>query len=581
MPWDDELHDIVFALNIVDDRPENDVRTINTKSVPFLTYVDITCIEDFRERYTAQYPQAATDDLLDWLWRHADRINEMFAEKGGLKRVHYDVLEVLADGAALPPLDRTPFAIFPLRYEAATFGNPRAPGYYHANVDIDYGLCHEMGHQLGMIDLYQLDTPASINYATGQSYWATECLMRVCSPFISEFHARAMDHWIDKAHGYYGQFQYALPEHVDLRLVGVDGRPLAGASVRMYQRIERPGQGHLIPNEIKAQGVTDENGVWRLPNVPIDQQLVPPTPAGDVLTDNPFGYIAVVGPNSLLHFRVQYEGQTSYAWLETTEVNNAYWSGQTAVAVIEKEQPAYGGIQRVPPTDLTELNAANWLGTAKFGYTVGVSDDTGFKRVGAGAVKFSTAAFAETTVSYPIGIRARWNLAQADSLRFWAYVSTSATFASPSPWIRMGNDDGYFQWAPGAAVLNQARGQWREFVVPLAGSASWTRTQSGSPSLSDVHYVEFYMLPSTSSGFTLWLDGVRFDPQPQAVLPGDLNCDGAVDTADIDAFVLALVDPAEYAAAFPDCDIMAADLNGDGSVDTADIDGFVAAIIGG
>jgi hypothetical protein len=66
---------------------------------------------------------------------------------------------------------------------------------------------------------------------------------------------------------------------------------------------------------------------------------------------------------------------------------------------------------------------------------------------------------------------------------------------------------------------------------------------------------------------------------PRAAL-GDMNCDGAIDTADIDGFVLALVDPAGYAAAFPDCDLTRADCNGDGSVDTADIDAFVAAIIG-
>ena len=67
---------------------------------------------------------------------------------------------------------------------------------------------------------------------------------------------------------------------------------------------------------------------------------------------------------------------------------------------------------------------------------------------------------------------------------------------------------------------------------------------------------------------------------PLAAL-GDMNCDGAVDTADIDGFVLALVDPAGYAAAFPDCDPTLADCNGDGSVDTADIDAVVAAVIGG
>ncbi|MBL8880294.1 MAG: hypothetical protein JNG88_14365 [Phycisphaerales bacterium] len=58
-------------------------------------------------------------------------------------------------------------------------------------------------------------------------------------------------------------------------------------------------------------------------------------------------------------------------------------------------------------------------------------------------------------------------------------------------------------------------------------------------------------------------------------LPGDLNCDGIVNNFDIDPFVLALVAPDQYEAAFPNCDRTAADANGDGSVDNFDIDPFV------
>ncbi len=61
---------------------------------------------------------------------------------------------------------------------------------------------------------------------------------------------------------------------------------------------------------------------------------------------------------------------------------------------------------------------------------------------------------------------------------------------------------------------------------------------------------------------------------------GDLNCDGAVDNGDIDAFVLALLDATAYAAAYPDCDIENADANEDGRVDNADIDAFVALLLG-
>ena len=61
---------------------------------------------------------------------------------------------------------------------------------------------------------------------------------------------------------------------------------------------------------------------------------------------------------------------------------------------------------------------------------------------------------------------------------------------------------------------------------------------------------------------------------------GDLNCDAAVNSFDIDPFVLALTDPAGYASAYPDCSRLLADCNGDGVVNSFDIDPFVDLIIG-
>lgn len=53
---------------------------------------------------------------------------------------------------------------------------------------------------------------------------------------------------------------------------------------------------------------------------------------------------------------------------------------------------------------------------------------------------------------------------------------------------------------------------------------------------------------------------------PQPARPGDLNCDGYIDNMDIDAFLLALVDPTGYEARFPECNVALADLDGDGNV---------------
>src|SRR5436309_2608684 len=61
---------------------------------------------------------------------------------------------------------------------------------------------------------------------------------------------------------------------------------------------------------------------------------------------------------------------------------------------------------------------------------------------------------------------------------------------------------------------------------------------------------------------------------------GDLNCDGAVNQFDVEPFVLALIDPAAYAAAYPTCNINRADMNGDSVIDGLDTQAFVAALLG-
>jgi hypothetical protein len=56
---------------------------------------------------------------------------------------------------------------------------------------------------------------------------------------------------------------------------------------------------------------------------------------------------------------------------------------------------------------------------------------------------------------------------------------------------------------------------------------------------------------------------------------GDLNCDGLVNFADIDAFVRALAGAGPYRAAFPRCHWLNADCNADGAVNFGDINAFV------
>ncbi|HVP10013.1 MAG TPA: DUF4038 domain-containing protein [Phycisphaerae bacterium] len=63
-------------------------------------------------------------------------------------------------------------------------------------------------------------------------------------------------------------------------------------------------------------------------------------------------------------------------------------------------------------------------------------------------------------------------------------------------------------------------------------------------------------------------------------LTGDTDCDGLVSISDIPAFVLALVNPSAYVAAYPGCDPTHADINHDGQIDGRDIQGFCILVTG-
>jgi len=571
-PWDGLVHEVGIQISIADAHPANNQLAISTKSVGFLSYIDRTFLENFRED-TPLFPSAATPDYIDWLNRHMARFNEMFAAAGTPKRVHFDLLEVIGDYNPDPNVPLINFAVFPFRYHFDEESYRVVSGYYRAEEDIDYGLLHEMGHQLGLIDLYQLDLAPESNLVSGLGYYdAPACLMRGTSPFLSTHSAAAMTHWQDTAHGYFGQYLYAIPTQVRMRFLRTSGQPLSGATVSVYQKCERPGQGTIISNQIKFQGLTDADGLFELPNVPINPALVPPAFNGDVLAANPFGYVAVVGSNGVLHFKVELDGYSDYAWLDISECNVAYYSGQTAVATFDRHLRLGGPILCCAPDDLAESNAASWSAGAQGG-SASASDDTTRVHDGVSSVRFNTDGGFDTSMRFPADRLIRWNLTNLQSIRFWCYAENpNIGFQSDTPWIRLGSPAGYFELRSSSTLLNNARNQWFEFVVPFAGNAEWYRTDFGSPDLSNIQYIELHF-DTWGYGFTVWIDGLRLNPTPVG-LTGDLNCDGVVSTADIGRFVARLLDPAnaDY------CTIDPGDANHDGAVNAGDIQAFVAAL---
>ena len=63
-------------------------------------------------------------------------------------------------------------------------------------------------------------------------------------------------------------------------------------------------------------------------------------------------------------------------------------------------------------------------------------------------------------------------------------------------------------------------------------------------------------------------------------LRGDMNCDATVNALDIEPFLVALFDPANYVGRYPDCNILLADVNEDGAINAGDIEPFIELLFG-
>jgi hypothetical protein len=70
-----------------------------------------------------------------------------------------------------------------------------------------------------------------------------------------------------------------------------------------------------------------------------------------------------------------------------------------------------------------------------------------------------------------------------------------------------------------------------------------------------------------------------FTAVPLPPRPGDLNCDGVVNSRDVSAFLLRLTDPAGYVGRHPFCDASNGDTDANGSVDVADAPGLAARLL--
>jgi len=220
---------------------------------------------------------------------------------------------------------------------------------------IDWGLIHEIGHQLGAIDLYRMNLandsdnnmriqvrdingniiPASMLPTAGwdQILFERPGIMTGgdTSPYndgtyYSDHTAAALNTNYGYRRGYFGDYLLDTPANNYIKIVGASGDPISGAEVRLFQK---DMHSEIIDNTPEITGTTDNQGKIRLPNRSVSGFT---TATGHTLRANPFGQIDVGGPNGTMLVQIFKDGQEDYSWFFIVDLNLAYWAGQTESA---------------------------------------------------------------------------------------------------------------------------------------------------------------------------------------------------------------------------------------------------------
>lgn len=278
--------------------------------------------------------------------------------RGVLEEIRYDTILVTAKGE---PRDRIGSVKLAAGWDAhwdftgyvaprRSTGGKRQLGYRKSQ---DWGLPHELGHQLGLIDLYCLDTeggdggnlikdengdPILLSHFTGES-----CMMRGHGDRnFGEHSAMALNLQLNRRRGYFGDYLWSIPEKNTVRILDVEGQPVPNAKLTFYQH-----EGRFLPDKVQFKGTTNAKGEFVLPN---RKCLEFSTDKGFTLRPNPFGQVNVVATNGVFFIAVQAKDRTDYLWMQIVDFNLAYWRGNTKAASYDL-RTTLPGAHSLPPVE--------------------------------------------------------------------------------------------------------------------------------------------------------------------------------------------------------------------------------------
>ena len=352
-PWGHELsadgqqalgdHSVRFTADPENAVPEthesNNSLEDPTNAMSFRFYFTPAMYAAYNVPVDPQWPASAED----WIQKQMATMNWDFAHstypaapEGATVRVRINRIDV---SETLPPVDGHDG-----RWFIDADYRHGASGWYDPATDIDWALIHEMSHQVSIIDLYQIGAEAPNILVTDRLgnplnvgfSWPRPDLMgggdiwpHTDGHLYSSHVAGGASTYEGYRNGYYGSYLFDIPLENYFLVLDSQGNPAPGVEVALYQRNGTPDWmgAPAFGGPPDISGTTDAAGLFLLTNRPAHGGTV--TDNGHVLHDNPFGVVDIVGVQDLFLVQLRQGDHEEYRWLDITELNLAYWMGDT------------------------------------------------------------------------------------------------------------------------------------------------------------------------------------------------------------------------------------------------------------
>jgi hypothetical protein len=322
--------------------------------------------ESTYERFSNTLNFLETYSPEDWLRMQLIGLERRLRVSGATQELAVDGVVVVPDGELDPGGTHAPRSDPQQRQADGVWGFIWPQDYIdrYAKV-VESALAHELGHQIGLIDVYQYDIATENCLITRDAVRvAGTALLPLVSPwnvyygnldvmhadgaalvddtrrglmagpgarYLGPGSAAGMERNLGLRRGFYGDYLAAIPQgDIRLRVQEQGGAPVANCNIRVFQR----DLNGTVPDVAKFRGATDSTGRWLFPPVTRSEWK------GGVVVNNPWSWIDgpiirdtpdAVGRNAPLIIELEFPGPSGdvveYHFVDVDAANLAVADG--------------------------------------------------------------------------------------------------------------------------------------------------------------------------------------------------------------------------------------------------------------